>query len=155
MYIVFGPFFLEHRQKRKIAILQLKMRPNKKVEENKPGLEVNFTLKHNDFGGLGGNIIEPCTALSIELHHTLLTLAHHMVLLQFFVDTHAHVVVVVHLILQLRKQDSLNEVFNIKLLSFNFKLGTKGNHKEMMRKDRNRKVKSTKIIDFVPEKESY
>ena len=28
------------------AILQLKMRPNQKVEESKPALELNFTLKY-------------------------------------------------------------------------------------------------------------
>ena len=62
---VFEPFFLERGPKTKSAILQQKMRPNRKVEENKPGLELNFSLKYKcaghdfGFGGLGGNIIEP------------------------------------------------------------------------------------------------
>ena len=62
---VFGTFSLEHELKTKGAVLQLKMHPNQKIEENKSALELNFTLKykwagHNfEFGGLKGNITEP------------------------------------------------------------------------------------------------
>ena len=62
---VFGLFSLEHGQRNKSAVLQLKMHPNQKIEENKSALELNFTLKyqwagHNfEFGSLQGNITEP------------------------------------------------------------------------------------------------
>ena len=42
----FGHFFLLRRQKTKSAQGQLQTRSNQKVEENKPALELNFTLKY-------------------------------------------------------------------------------------------------------------
>ena len=39
----FWPFFLEHKNKTKSMILQMKMRSNQKVEEYKPALKFNLT----------------------------------------------------------------------------------------------------------------
>ena len=64
-WTVLEPFSQQHGQKTKSPVLEIKMRSNKKSEENKSALELNFTLKykwagHNfEFGGLKVNITEP------------------------------------------------------------------------------------------------
>ena len=42
-WAAFGPILESKRPKTKSLILEMKMRSNQKVEENKPGLKFNFT----------------------------------------------------------------------------------------------------------------
>ena len=70
----FQPFFLVKSAKNKIAFLQRKNCSNKKIEENKSGLEFNFLLKSKcpSLWVLGANLTEPwCTCLDIYCYGRL------------------------------------------------------------------------------------